>query len=585
MFVHTLLKAVFYLRSRVNLKGRAGIYFFAVLSGILAAFVAVAFQACTAGILTLFTGVEGNDAVYSLDHAAPWRRVFSLVLGGVIAGIILLFTSKKLRERATPYMEAVSIGNGYIPVRSNLLRSLAAIVTIGSGASIGREGPLVQTATVFASIFGRRAKFSTLRLRLFIACAASGAMSAVFHTPLAGGLFVSEIVVGTMSIDILAPLLVSSCSSYLTLTVIGSSEPLYEMSRAYLSSGLSTACFAVLLGVVSSLLAKAWLVWLSKSRSLLNRNKNLLPLRLAIAGLAVGLITIWYPEIAGNGSHIIRGVVSLNFSLEFVSWLFVLKVLSVGLFFAMGAVGGVLTPSLTIGGVSGFIFAHVLIACGVPLSQEEIIGYSLLGMAAFFTTAAAAPMTSLVLVVEFTAAGKMIFPLIIGVLVSRAVAKIFSAKSMYEAEAGMGLKTAFDRPLKDVRIKDIFRKSSDTVFATTLLRDIARIFIRNPEFAVYVVSRSNKYLGSILQRDVYNFMKSDSLSQKVIADDILRTDLPVLTPEMPLIDGIKVFTDNDAFDTLPIVDSRGNFYGVVNRTDIFMGFNEIARRRQWREAR
>ena len=573
------------MRSRVNLKGRAGIYFFAVLSGILAAFVAVAFQACTAAILTLFTGVEGNDAVYSLDHAAPWRRVFSLVLGGVIAGIILLFTSKKLRERATPYMEAVSIGNGYIPVRSNLLRSLAAIVTIGSGASIGREGPLVQTATVFASIFGRRAKFSTLRLRLFIACAASGAMSAVFHTPLAGGLFVSEIVVGTMSIDILAPLLVSSCSSYLTLTVIGSSEPLYEMSRAYLSSGLSTACFAVLLGVVSSLLAKAWLVWLSKSRSLLNRNKNLLPLRLAIAGLAVGLITIWYPEIAGNGSHIIRGVVSLNFSLEFVSWLFVLKVLSVGLFFAMGAVGGVLTPSLTIGGVSGFIFAHVLIACGAPLSQEEIIGYSLLGMAAFFTTAAAAPMTSLVLVVEFTAAGKMIFPLIIGVLVSRAVAKIFSAKSMYESEAGMGLKTAFDRPLKDVRIKDIFRKSSDTVFATTLLRDIARIFIRNPEFAVYVVSRSNKYLGSILQRDVYNFMKSDSLSQKVIADDILRTDLPVLTPEMPLIDGIKIFTDNDAFDTLPIVDSRGNFYGVVNRTDIFMGFNEIARRRQWREAR
>ena len=82
----------------------------------------------------------------------------------------LVFAAKKIRKAPTPYMEAVSIGNGYIPVRSNLLRSLAAILTIGSGASIGREGPLVQTVTVFASIFGRRLNFSPPRLRLIVAC-------------------------------------------------------------------------------------------------------------------------------------------------------------------------------------------------------------------------------------------------------------------------------------------------------------------------------------------------------------------------------------------------------------------------------
>jgi len=577
--VETFFKLVFFLRSRVNLKGRGGIYFFAIVSGVLAAFVAMAFQASTAAILHIFTGSDAHGAVAAFSEVSPWRRIMSLVLGGVLAGVILLFTSKKVRERATPYMEAVSIGNGYIPVRSNLLRSLAAIVTIGSGASIGREGPLVQTVTVFASIFGRRIKLSTPRLRLFIACAASGAMSAVFHTPLSGGLFVCEIVVGAMSIDLLAPLLVSSCVSYLTLSLFGSAAPLYEMSHAYLSSGFTTAAAAVLLGVGASLLAKCWLGLLARSRKLLNRNPNFLPARLALAGLAVGVITIWFPEIAGNGAHIIRGTVSMNFSADTVSLLFLLKVISVGLFFAMGAVGGVLTPSLTVGGVSGFLFAHLLVACGVALSQDEIIGFSLLGMAAFFTTAAAAPLTSLMLVVEFTMAGKMIFPMIIGVLVSYGVSKIFSTKSMYDADTGAGLKSAFNRPIKDVRIRDIFRKSSDTVYATTLFRDIARIFIKNPEFAVYVVSRSNKYLGSILQGDVFNFIKSDFLSSRVIADDIIRTDIPVLSPDMNLIDGVKVFTENEDFDSLPIVDSNGKFYGIVNRGDIFMGFNEIARRR------
>ena len=129
-----------------------------------------------------------------------------------------------------------------------------------------------------------------------------------------------------------------------------------------------------------------------------------------------------------------------------------------------------------------------------------------------------------------------------------------------------------------MRIRDIFRKSSDTVFATTLFSDIARIFIKNPEYAIHVVSRSNRYLGSILQEDVFKFIKSDYLSANVIADDIIRTEIPTLSPDMHLTDGVKLFAENGAYESLPIVDSNGKFYGVVNRGDIFMGFNEIVRR-------
>ena len=571
-------KTLFFIRNWLNLNGKKGVYFYAVLSGIFAAFIALGFQKASHFILSVFTSSDGKSVVESFSQAEPWQRITSLVAGGIIAGIILLFAAKKVKKRPTPYMEAVSIGNGYIPVKANLLRSLAAIVTIGSGASIGREGPLVQTVAVFASMFGRRTNLSTTRLRLLIACSAAGAMSAVFHTPLAGGLFVCEIVIGVMSIDILAPLLVSSCTSYLVLAAIGSSAPLYENSYAHVNVDFEIVFYTILLGILASLMARVWLSMLAHARKLLNRNINFLPIRLAIAGAIVGTISIWFPEVTGNGAHIIRGIVSMNFALDEISAILVLKILSVALFFGMGAVGGVLTPSLTIGGVFGFFFAHMLVYLGVPLSENEIIGFSVIGMAAFFTTAAAAPLTSMMLVIEFTMAGQLIFPLIVAVLVSHGVAIMMRTKSMYAQSAEGGMRGAFGKPLKNIRIKDIFRKTEDTVSVTETFDGVAKIFLKNPEYAVYVVSRSNKYIGGILRSDILSFIKSKTLSSNVIAEDIMRADIPVLRTDMPLIDGVKIFAENSQYESMPIVNSENEFYGIVNRNDIFMGFNEILKR-------
>ena len=107
---------------------------------------------------------------------------------------------------------------------------------------------------------------------------------------------------------------------------------------------------------------------------------------------------------------------------------------------------------------------------------------------------------------------------------------------------------------------------------------MAKIFIKNPDYAVYVVSRSNRYMGGILRSDVLEFVKSGTLSSNVIADDLMRTDIPKLNPSIPLVDGVKVFSENPTFDELPMVTTDGKFYGIVNRNDIFMAFNELCAR-------
>ena len=143
---------------------------------------------------------------------------------------------------------------------------------------------------------------------------------------------------------------------------------------------------------------------------------------------------------------------------------------------------------------------------------------------------------------------------------------------------GGGMRGAFGKPLKNIRIKDIFRKTEDTVSVTETFDGVAKIFLKNPEYAVYVVSRSNKYIGGILRSDILSFIKSKTLSSNVIAEDIMRFDIPVLKTDMPLIDGVKIFAENSQYESMPIVNSANEFYGIVNRNDIFMGFNEILKR-------
>ncbi len=568
---------LFELRAKLSLKSKNGIYICALIFGVLSALVALCFSFAIHLIQLLLMGETGHYIVDTFSQIDPHRRVISLCVGGFLAGLILHFATKRVKTRAIPYMESVALGNGYIPFRATIMRSFSAIMSIASGAAIGREGPLVQTAALAASKVGRFMHLSVPRLRLIIACSAGGALAAVFHTPLAGGIFVCEIVIGTMAMDVLAPILISSCTSYFVISIIGDVSPVYEASDAYLSSSFSLILYTVALAIISSIAAKLWLTTLSKSRKCLNLLKLPLPFKIALAGLIVGSIAVYYPQIAGNGDYLISSIVKKSIGIEDISLLLGLKVFSVALFFAMGTIGGVLTPSLALGSIVGFLFANLLMYFGVPLTDAEVVGFSLLGMASFFTTAASAPLTSLILVIEFTMAGRMIFPLIIGVLLSHAMAKLLHTEGMYKEETGGALNT-FDKPLKDIRLMDIFRRSSDTVLADTLFNKIAQKFLKNPEEAIYVVSRRNQYIGAILEEDIISFIKSKYVSNNVIADDIMHSKIPTLLPEMSLIDAIKVFAEQPKYNMLPIVDSQRKFYGTVNRSDIFMGFNELVLR-------
>ena len=217
-----------------------------------------------------------------------------------------------------------------------------------------------------------------------------------------------------------------------------------------------------------------------------------------------------------------------------------LKIFTVAIVFGVGTVGGALTPSLTIGSVCGFLFSAALTQLGVP--GDHAIAYSLVGMAAFFTTAANAPITSLVLVVEFAMAGQMMFPLIIGVLVSYGMARLTKAQSMYHDSLAFGPRSTFDKPLAQVQLQDVARKDPPVVHPLDKFGTIAAMLIKNPAQPIFVTSPAGKYLGSVVAEDVAAFARNKELAQAVLAMDVLRSDMPTLPADMHLPEALGIFS-------------------------------------------
>ncbi len=200
-------------------------YVWAVIVGVVGASMSLFFEWTVEVIQWLLTGIWSDSRVDTFSQVEPEWRMFIPVVGGLAAGCILLFLKKRMPGQATEYMEAMSIGNGLIKFRASALKVFSAAWSIASGAAIGKEGPIIQSSALIASAVGQRLHVSIPRLRLLVGCGAAAGFTTAFHAPFAGCLFVSEIIIGTVSMDILAPLLIASCTGFAMLHLLGGSRP------------------------------------------------------------------------------------------------------------------------------------------------------------------------------------------------------------------------------------------------------------------------------------------------------------------------------------------------------------------------
>jgi len=559
-------------RWRPGARGR--LLFMALVTGIAAALVAELFKEASGFIQYLLTGVRATH-VASFEAMPLWRRLLVPTLGGFLAGTVLLLGKRMGERRSTSYMEAVTLGSGIVPVRMSLLRSFSSVFSIASGEAIGREGPLAQLSAMAGSIVGRLRREPPARLRLMVACGAAGGLAAAYSAPIAGALFVAEIIIGSISMETLAPLLVSSISSAFTVRMIEGEGSLYPVDFGA-SPGVTATVFFLAVGLVCGLCAPVFVTILKAGRRLFSRMPDLPPVNLALGGLLVGLAAMSHPEVVGNGQSVIRGMLQGGADWQGVLVLLLLKVAIVAAVFGSGAVGGVFTPSLLVGASLGYLCGSAAQALGV--AEVSPVTSAVVGMGAFLCAVTQAPAMAVLMLFEMTMSPGALVPLVAASAAAYAAVKALRADSLYRETLTSGPKSVFDRDMGEIRVADLLRPQFAKIGARSDFSEIAGRFLAEGEPMLPVADAEGRYLGAVLLSDVRAYLREGDLAGSVIARDILHEEVAPIPADADLAGAMRAVSGDDR-DSLPVVDGSGRLAGMLGRADLFLVISELTRRR------
>jgi CIC family chloride channel protein len=545
----------------------------ATLVGVLGAFAALAFKYAGMAIEFVFTG-HREGLVDAFRDLSAWQRFWIPVAGGLISGVLLLFTERLQPRKATDYMEAIALGNGDLPVRASLMRAFASLFSISTGAAIGREGPLVQLAAVQASLFGRIRRGSPARRRLLVACGSAAGIAAAYNTPIAGAFFVAEIILGSIAMESLGPLLLASFVSAMTIRVVTPGEVLFPLELPFVL-GLEDLPLFMLLGVGCGLAAPAFIAFLSQAKRGFARLPFPLPLRMAIGAAVFGLIASRIPEVAGNGGTVIREMMQGGLTRDHVILILICKVVAVAAVFGSGAIGGVFTPSLLIGASLGFLLGAAGQAMGYPAADPAVC--AVVGMGGLLGAATQAPLMAILMVFEMTRHPDLIMPLMATAVTAQVVARSVGGRALYAESLKSGPRSVFDRPMGELTVREVLRSGFSVLSPVSRFSEVARRFLSAQESLLPVVDAGRVLKGIVLLEDVEPYLKDPHLAEVLIARDLLREGFPSLRADQGLFDAMKAFTAT-SHNVLPVCDDAGLLVGMLERNDLFMLVAELARR-------
>jgi CIC family chloride channel protein len=544
----------------------------AAVAGFLGALSSMLFSVFAEGIHEILTG--HNSGVVETMRLLPWwGRIAVPAIGGLLAGGTLLLGKRIVRgQSSTDYMEAIAIGSGEIPVRSSLVKSAAALFSIGSGGSIGREGPMVQIAAVLASLIGRWRKFSPPQLRLLVACGAAAGIASAYNAPIAGSFFVAEIILGTIAMESLGPLAVSAVVAALTVRVMTNAQQLYEVPGFKLGSAWEMLPYVVL-GLIAGTLAPWFLRSLRKAEKWFVATTVPPIARLVMGGIIVGSLAIFYPEVCGNGYTVVLGILNGEIVWTLLIPIMMAKWLATASSFGSGAPGGVFTPSLFMGASAGYLFGTAVNSFW-PTGAADPQAFALVGMGAFLAAASYAPVMAVIMLFEMTLSYDIVLPLMLCNVVAYYTAKGLQGESLY-SEALRRKQAEVPAPaIPAGNAKDLMKKNPPVVSATARFADIARMFLTVRVNNIYVTSGEGRFLGAVSLHDIKPYLGDADLASLVIASDIMREEFPRIGPEGSLSDALGAFLGH-SIERLPVVDpDRGQLLGSLSKSDLLLALVE-----------
>jgi chloride channel protein, CIC family len=551
-------------------------------------------SALVVGVLVGLAAVAFDQAVHLMGefvHTTQatlggfWGSVVAVLvpaLGGLLITPIVVKWSPDVRGSGIPFvMLAVSNFYGRIPKRIAFWRPVASTISIGTGASLGTEGPVVQMGASIASIFSDIFKISNERRRNLAVVATASGYAAAFNAPIAGVMFALEVILGNFGNRAFASVVIGAVAASAVSRSILGRAPAFGVPDIYTLGSPLELLFYTLLGVLSAfvgILLIRFEVWGEQVAHALKLSDWIRP---TLGGLLVGLVGLGLPQVLGRGYETTEAFLNnIMPGIGLTLLLIVGKMLATSISLAAFGSGGTFAPLLFIGATFGGGFAQALDALGANVTPGA---FALVGMAAVFSSATRAPISSIILMFELSNGYQLILPLLIASVISSLIADIFHPESVYQiALSRKGLQLQRSRNadlLQSVRVKEVMSKEIPKLFADDTLAEFEKHLAISHHNGFVIVERNkpDSYVGIVTLTDLEK-AREQGTSLETKLKDICQKTVHTALPDETISSALERMA-RLSIGRMPVVEQTSNkLLGFVQQSDLAKAYYQALER-------
>lgn len=549
----------------------------AAIVGLAGGFGAIGFRYLIRVFQTVSYGSDGN--LLELAWSTPWYfRILIPALGGLVVGPVVYFLAREAKGHGVPeVMEAVTLRSGMIRKRVVLVKSLVSAICIGTGGSVGREGPIVQIGSAIGSGIGQVLRISADRIRILVGCGAAAGIAATFNAPIAGSMFALEIILGDFGIATFTPIVISSVAATAVSRHFLGDSPAFIVLAYELVSAWELPLY-VILGLFCALVAVTFTTLLYRAEDMFDSLKIPDYLKAMLGGLMLGSMGLLFPHILGVGYPAIDLSLMQKLSWWVMFLLVVFKILSTSITIGSGGSGGIFAPSLFLGAMAGGFFGTAVHHIFPELTAPPA-AYSIVGMGAVVSGTTHGPLSAILILFEMTGDYKIILPLMIACIIGSLASGQLLKDSIYTlklARRGVNIKAGKEvNVLKSISVKDVMNPEVETIPENITLRKLAEKMSKSKNNSFPLVDEKGNLTGILSFFDYRDVVFDENLKDLVVAKEIATTNVVTVSLDDNLYNAMEKITLKD-FSILPVVSpsTPSELLGVLTRRDIIGAYNK-----------
>jgi len=559
---------IYYLRS----SNASYFLLFSILVGLSGGFGAILFRWLIQQFKNLFF-VKGEDL---LAFMGSYYIILIPVLGGMIIGPLIHFFAREAKGHGVPeVISSMAIHGGKIRPRVGFIKALASSICIGSGGSVGREGPIIQIGSTIGSAIGQLFRLTEAKTKTLVACGAAAGIAATFNAPLGGIFFALEVILREYGLRNFSSVVLSSVTATVISRHFLGDHPAFQVPTFELYS-LWDIPYYFVFGLLTALAGWLFIKVLYKSEDIFDSLKIPEYFKPAIGGLLIGLIGLYFPQIFGVGYEVIESSINGGIALSVIIILVFLKIIATSITLGSGGSGGIFAPSLFIGALLGESFGQLIYQI-FPTSVIPPGAYALVGMAAVFAGTAQAPISAILLLFEMTGNYKILPPLMITCVISAILVRWMTKNSIYTLKLirqGIDINKYREVDLMDtITVSEAMIFNIITVFQSETVKEVGLMIKSTGHRGFPVLNSNGKLVGIVTREDINRALSIGNAGSEV--KRIMTKDITVCFPKESLKIALQKMAERNV-GRIPVVnrDNQENIIGLITRKSLINAYNQ-----------